>query len=61
MPGNLADLSPAILTVPRVVKEPVELMGYELEPGTKVCACIYLTHHREYLYPESKNSNQKDF
>ncbi|GFZ92535.1 cytochrome P450 [Okeania sp. KiyG1] len=52
---------PAILTVPRVVKEPVELMGYELEPGTKVCACIYLTHHREYLYPESKKFQPERF
>lgn len=35
-----------------VVREPVELMGYQLEPGTKVVANIYLTHHRQDLYPE---------
>ncbi len=35
-----------------LVREPVELMGYQLEPGTKVVANIYLTHHRQDLYPE---------
>ena len=35
-----------------VVRDPVELMGYQLEPGTKVVANIYLTHHRQDLYPE---------
>jgi len=43
----------AMLTVPREVKEPVKLMGYHLEPGTRVYGCIYLTHHREDLYPNS--------
>lgn len=44
----------AVLTVPREVKEPVELMGYHLEPGTRVYGCIYLTHQRPDLYPEPK-------
>ena len=44
----------AVLGVPREVKERVELMGYQLEPGTRVYACIYLTHHREDLYPQPK-------
>ncbi|ABA21603.1 Cytochrome P450 [Trichormus variabilis ATCC 29413] len=44
----------AMLTLPRVVKEPVELLGNRLESGTTVVGCIYLTHHREDLYPESK-------
>ena len=48
-------LSPvAILTVPREVKEPVELLGYQLEPGTRLYGCIYLTHQRPDLYPEPK-------
>ncbi|MBD2308694.1 cytochrome P450 [Chroococcidiopsis sp. FACHB-1243] len=42
------------LTVPREVKEPVELMGYQLEPGTRLYGCIYLTHQRPDLYPEPK-------
>lgn len=44
----------AMLTFPRVVQEPVELVGYELQPGTTVTGCIYLTHQREDLYPEPK-------
>lgn len=42
----------AMLTFPRVVQEPTELLGYALEPGIAVVGCIYLTHHREDLYPE---------
>ncbi|MDV2997893.1 MAG: putative cytochrome P450 135A1 [Chroococcidiopsis sp. SAG 2025] len=44
----------AVLTVPREVKEPVELMGYQLEPGMRLYGCIYLTHQRRDLYPEPK-------
>ncbi len=44
----------AILTVPREVKEPVELMGYQLEPGMRLYGCIYLTHQRPDIYPEPK-------
>ncbi|MDM9384967.1 cytochrome P450 [Chlorogloeopsis sp. ULAP01] len=43
-----------MLALNRLVKSPLEIMGYELEPGTLVIPCIYLTHHREDLYPESK-------
>jgi cytochrome P450 family 110 len=42
----------ALLTFPRIAEEPVSLQGYEIEPGTIVSGCIYLTHHREDLYPE---------
>ena len=42
----------AMLTFPRVVQEPTELLGHALEPGIAVVGCIYLTHHREDLYPE---------
>lgn len=50
-----------VLTVPRAVKEPVELMGYPLEPGTTVYGCIYLTHHREDIYPDSKQFKPERF
>lgn len=43
-----------ILTNSREVKEPVELMGYQLEPGMRLYGCIYLTHQRPDLYPEPK-------
>ncbi|RUT03421.1 cytochrome P450 [Dulcicalothrix desertica PCC 7102] len=41
-----------MLTFPRVVETPVNLCGYDLEPGTILYGNIYLTHHREDLYPE---------
>lgn len=44
----------AMLTFPRVVEEPVELLGYQLKPGTIVMGCMYLTHQREDLYRDRK-------
>jgi cytochrome P450 family 110 len=41
-----------ILTFPRMTQEPVSLQGYEIPAKTVVVGCIYLTHHREDLYPE---------
>jgi cytochrome P450 family 110 len=41
-----------MLTFPRITGSNVELMGYSLEPGTVVIGSIYLTHHREEIYPE---------
>src|SRR5579883_38048 len=49
------------LNFPPQVRESVELMGYHLEPGTKVVAHIYLTHHREDLYPEPKQFKPERF
>jgi unspecific monooxygenase len=39
-------------TFPRVVQQPVELLGHNLEPGTVVVGGIYNLHRREDLYPE---------
>jgi cytochrome P450 len=50
-----------MLTFPRVPQEPVELMGYQLEPGTELVGCIYLTHQREDLYPEPKRFKPERF
>jgi cytochrome P450 len=36
-------------------------MGYNLEPGTIVIPCIYLTHHREDLYPDSQQFKPERF
>lgn len=44
----------AMLTFPRVVQEPMELLGYKLESNTIVLGCIYLLHHREELYPDAE-------
>ncbi len=38
----------------RVVTSPLQIMGHKFEPGTLLAPCIYLTHHREDLYPEPK-------
>ena len=51
----------AMLTFPRVVKTPLSLMGYKLEPGTVVIGSIYLLHHREDLYPEPKQFKPERF
>lgn len=51
----------AMLTFPRVVQEPTELLGYKLEPGTGVCGCMYLVHHREDLYPEPQKFKPERF
>lgn len=42
----------AMLTFPRTVLEPTELMGYKLEVGQVLMGCIYLMHQREDVYRE---------
>ena len=51
----------AMLTFPRVVQEPMELMGYKLETGQVLMGCIYLLHHREDVYPESQKFKPERF
>ena len=41
-----------MLTFPRRVEVPLELCGYQLEPGMLLMGCIYLIHQREDLYPQ---------
>ena len=41
-----------MLTFPRIARSRLELAGSSLEPGTIVVGCIYLTHHREEVYPD---------
>lgn len=50
-----------MLTFPRVVQEPTELLGYPLAPGTTLVGCIYLTHQREDLYPNPKEFRPERF
>ena len=50
-----------ILTKGRMVKSPIEVMGYHLSPGTAVYGCIYLLHHREDLYPEPQQFKPERF
>ncbi|MBH8555092.1 cytochrome P450 [Nostocaceae cyanobacterium CENA357] len=50
-----------MLTFPRIVKTPVSLCGYELEPNTVVMGSIYLTHQREDLYPQHQQFKPERF
>ncbi len=45
----------------RVLKAPFQVMGYQLEPGTALIPSIYLTHHREDIYPEPKRFRPERF
>ncbi|MHC5739111.1 cytochrome P450 [Nostoc sp.] len=51
----------AMLALNRLVKSPLEIMGYQLNPGILVIPCIYLIHHREDLYPQSKQFKPERF
>ena len=50
-----------LTTFMRVLKSPLELMGYEFEAGTALVPCVYLTHQREDLYPEPKRFKPERF
>jgi cytochrome P450 family 110 len=50
-----------MFSFPRVVQEPIELLGHPLEPGTVLLPSIYLTHHREDLYPQPKEFQPERF
>ena len=51
----------AMLTFPRTVIEPTELIGYQLDKGTVVIGCIYLLHQREDIYPQPKQFKPERF
>ncbi|MBD2571243.1 cytochrome P450 [Anabaena lutea] len=45
----------------RVVKNPIEIMGYKLPEGTIISPSIYLAHHRESVYPQPKKFKPERF
>ncbi|MEA5550228.1 cytochrome P450 [Anabaena cylindrica UHCC 0172] len=45
----------------RVVKIPIEIMGYKLPAGTIIVPSIYLAHHREEVYPQPKQFKPERF
>lgn len=51
----------SMTTFPRVVQEPVKLLGHDLEPGTVVVASIYLAHRRPDLYPNPEQFQPERF
>ncbi|MBK5232436.1 MAG: cytochrome P450 [Thermoleophilia bacterium] len=46
-------LRPVLDFVLRRVNEPIEIGGYQFEPGEVVAPCIYLIHRREDIYPDA--------
>jgi unspecific monooxygenase len=52
---------PAILAFARRVLSPVQIMGYEFEPGIRISPCIYLIHHCEDIYPQPKQFRPERF
>lgn len=51
----------AMLGLNRLVKAQLSIAGYKFEPGTILTPCIYLTHHREDLYPDSQQFKPERF
>ena len=49
------------ISIPRITKSPLEIMGHKFETGTTLAPCIYLLHHREDLYPEPKQFRPERF
>lgn len=50
-----------LFTFPRRVESPIELMGYDLAPGTLIMGCIYLTHQQPDLYPNPQQFQPERF
>ncbi|WP_392535255.1 cytochrome P450 [Nostoc sp. C117] len=50
-----------VITLPRLVESPIEVMGYELNPGTLLRVCIYSTHQREDLYSQPQEFKPERF
>lgn len=51
----------AINAFPRIVRQPIAIAGYALEPGTVIFPSIYLAHHRPEVYPEPKQFRPERF
>ena len=50
-----------MLTFLRIPKLPITIIGKTYPPGIPLAICIYLTHHREDLYPEPKKFKPERF
>lgn len=46
---------------PRVALQSMQIAGYEIDAGTVVVPSIYLAHHREAVYPNSKQFRPERF
>lgn len=52
---------PLFLTWPRILKAPLKVGDYEFDTDTVLLPCIYLTHHREDIYPEANQFKPERF
>ena len=48
-------------TFPRILTKPMSVMGYEFDPRTWLMISTYSLHHREDLYPNSKQFKPERF
>ena len=48
-------------TVPRAVKQPIEIGGWTYEPPVHLLGCIYLLHHDPDVYPEPEEFRPERF
>ena len=53
--------SVAMLTFARVVQQPMQLLGYDLEPGKVLMGNIFSVHQREDIYPDAKQFKPERF
>ncbi len=51
----------AIIAFSRIAKLPITIMDRAYPEGTALSPCVYLTHHREDLYPEPKKFKPERF
>lgn len=54
-------IKPIISGVGRGVLAPVEIDGYQLEPGQTILVSIYLAHHRPEVFPDSDRFRPERF
>ena len=50
-----------LFTFPRRVESPIEVMGYQLSPGTILVGCIYLLHQNQDLYAQPQQFKPERF
>ena len=50
-----------LMTFLRILQTPLELMGYQFQPGTVFAPVIYLIHHREDIYPQPQQFRPERF
>jgi cytochrome P450 family 110 len=52
---------PAMVAFPRILRSPIEIMGYYLPEKTTAIISVYLAHHREEVYPQPKQFRPERF